>query len=143
MPSLSPGSSHLPDYSVTVDTVTDRVTGLIWQREPPERYEGCAGTGCTWDEAKTYCATRNGPSSVTNSGWRLPTKIELESLLRVDGPGDDTFLLDREVFPRGPDRAWTSTPHVGRNGEAWYVAFTNMGSSYMETANSLAVICVR
>ena len=50
------------------DTVTDANTHLIWQRVLPDSYapacsgkmsgsaDSAAGTACTWEEAKAYCA---------------------------------------------------------------------------------------
>jgi hypothetical protein len=150
MPSAVPDSPNVPSYSVSVATVTDNVTKLVWQREQPAVYAGCSarrnnsmvsGESCTWEEAKQYCLGPALAAALGGTGWRLPTKIELESLM--DETSDDVTLVDRAVFPSGLGKVWTSTSYAGRAGEAWFVGFSEDGSGYMETANGLGVTCVR
>jgi hypothetical protein len=74
-------------------------------------------------------------------GWRLPTKIELESIL------DDTRTnpaIDPAVFPGTPTQLfWTASPDVSTPGNAWYVAF-NSGNVYSNRVSSgYRVRCVR
>ncbi len=85
MPDATPGAKFAPSYDTsTAGVVRDAVTGLIWQRDTPASYPGCtatitnAGDGCLLAGARAYCAnlTLGG-----RSDWRLPSKIELESLL--------------------------------------------------------------
>ncbi|MDB4986996.1 MAG: putative secreted protein [Myxococcaceae bacterium] len=95
MPDVQPGAQTPPRYTVRAEqnVVLDEVTGLLWQRDRPASYAGCSGNSqgtvgdtCTWDEAVSYC------SQLRHAGvrWRLPSKIELES------------LLDMTTVPRGP-----------------------------------------
>ncbi len=73
-------------------TVSDQVTGLMWQQTP------------VWDI--TYAAAVAGASSVTTGGhtdWRLPTINELYSLIDFDGvtgtsAADSTPYLDTAFF---------------------------------------------
>lgn len=64
-----------PSYTDNGDgTITDNVTGLMWQQDPGEKM--------TYDEAIT------GAESFTHAGyddWRLPTIKELYSLIQFDG----------------------------------------------------------
>jgi hypothetical protein len=118
-------------YTTAADTVKDNKTGLTWQRVGPT-------TPYYWADAKTYCqALSLGGFS---SGWRLPTKKELETLVdrRVASPGP---TID-SAFPNTPANAfWTSTPYAadsspdggspdgGSPGRAWRVHFGD-GNSY-------------
>ncbi|MGB8297301.1 MAG: DUF1566 domain-containing protein, partial [Polyangia bacterium] len=68
-------------YAVSADglTVTDTITGLVWQRDGSGTRAVCAaGTTCTWAEAKVYCAALvlGGVS-----GWRLPGVMELSTIV--------------------------------------------------------------
>lgn len=82
-----PASSPPPStYVVATDTVCDRTTGLTWQRVP-------VSTRQTWDEAIATCET------LTLGGrtdWRLPTRIELLTLIDF---GKDVPALDTTIFP--------------------------------------------
>lgn len=88
MPDAVVGSKVKPDYDTTsvANVVIDRVTGLAWQKTPPLETR-------SWEEAKTYCQ-----NFVLGewSDWRLPTKIELESIV------DDTKTspsINEDAFP--------------------------------------------
>ncbi|MFO7780419.1 MAG: DUF1566 domain-containing protein [Spirochaetia bacterium] len=91
-------------------TITDRLTGLMWQREPLE-------TGRTWTAAVDYC---NSLELAGRSDWRLPNRTELMSLFHfgVDQPyswlgGQGFGALSHSPYWSGtrcgedPDRAWT------------------------------------
>ena len=79
----------LPNYVNNDDgTVTDLVTGLMWQKDPGEKK--------SFDEA---VAGANGFSLAGYEDWRLPTIKELYSLIHFSGEdpsgetGDDTSSL--------------------------------------------------
>lgn len=86
------------DYNAGAEVVTDLVTGLEWQRAtPPESYD--------WWEARDYCF---GLDLDGHQDWRLPSRMELVSLLDYGGL-DPTIDLD--AFPGTPsDFFWTSSP---------------------------------
>ena len=90
-------------------TVTDKVTGLIWQ----QCAEGLSGADCltgsamtlTWQEALQHAAEAEFAG---HSDWRLPNVKELYSLveMRCKKPA-----LNSRLFPNTPpDRFWSSTP---------------------------------
>jgi hypothetical protein len=149
MPDAVAGSKYAPSFDVTTTSgvVIDRVTGLHWQQELPSTYGGCSGeyagtegqvgSACTWAEAKSYCTSL----PLAGQGWRLPTKIELESII------DETKVkpaIDGTFFPNTPsERFWTASPLAGSSGFAWYVDFVYGFSISLAVSDSLLVRCVR
>jgi hypothetical protein len=133
-PMPEPASAGLPNpanYTVNVDgTVRDNVTGLTWQRDVP-------ASTYTWDQAKTYCASL----SLAGTGWRLPSRIELVSLVDFTRYNP---AIDTTAFPNTPSVwFWTSSAVAGSSGGAWYVAFYN-GYTYGTGVGSYSrVRCVR
>lgn len=86
------------DYDVGADVVTDRVTGLGWQRAVP-------AASFDWWEAREHCA---GLALGGFDDWRLPSRVELVSLLDY-GTLDPT--IDATAFPGTPaDFFWTGSP---------------------------------
>jgi len=105
-------------YSIEDDTVFDRDTGLTWQRY-------VSGPSRTWPDAIAYCGTLDLADHA--SGWRLPSKKELESLVdvRVSNPAIDVL-----AFPATPsDGFWTSTPNLALAGTVWGVYF-GLGNTF-------------
>lgn len=119
-------------YTLAVDTVKDNKTALTWQRAVPS-------STYTHTNAASYC---QGLSlGGFSSGWRLPTKKELETLVdrRVTNPS-----IDSTAFPSTPlEEFWTSTPSAGSPGSVWYVNFDDGDSYYHVTTHTGRVRCVR
>lgn len=103
-----PGDREAADLVVnnTDGTVTDSVTGLIWQR--------CAlgmtwnGTACAGPAATYSWAGALSAATGVGAGWRLPNVKEMESFLdrRCLGPAVNT-----NRFPNQPATwHWTATP---------------------------------
>jgi hypothetical protein len=111
----NPASTGLPNPSSYADngdgTVTDRVTGLIWQKS-------VSLSTFTYSNAIDYCS---GLNLAGRDDWRLPKIVELVSLLdytRAD-PAIDTL-----AFPSTPTGAfWSATLCVGFVDHAWDVDF--------------------
>jgi|GEM_PF-1111402 len=118
MPDTSEYSKAKPSYTVNGPVIIDNVTKLRWQAKMPTIYPGCkanyefvgrfrgAGTGCSWEEAKAYCASPELAAELGEGDWRVPTKIELESLIDVNRVNAVDPLFDD--FPI--DSVWTSSP---------------------------------
>jgi len=125
---LAPTAST--DFVISSDgmTVTDKRTGLIWQKE--------YGSDKTWQEALKYC---EDSVYAGYSDWRLPNKNELLSLL---DPGKSSAPYSN--FPNMENLwFWSSSTDVCDAYYAWFVLF-NIGnvSSYLKT-NQYSVRCVR
>ena len=137
MPTTAVGAKAAASYMNTDQTVRDVVTGLTWQRNLPETYTGCVAT-CTWDKAKAYCDSLVLEGS---DDWRLPTMIELVSIL------DDNAVMpsiDAAAFPNTPsDNFWSASPNTGNSGQAWGVGFAAFQILARAKSDSLKVRCVR
>lgn len=116
--------------------VTDAVTGLAWQAAVPAPRR-------SWTAAKQAC------DALTLAGWddwRLPSRIELVSL--IDHSRSDP-AVDLAAFPFVPggglpaDWFWTSTPAAGEPTKAWYVYFYFGYPDIEESSSELGVRCVR
>ncbi len=132
-------------YTVNVEgTVTDNMTGLVWQ-------QGVSNSGVAWSDSTTnpisypaaaYCSSL----SLAGGSWRLPTAIELLSIVKPDvsfpSPSIDT------VFSLGASKStgsqfWTSTPFAGSFGSAWSVDFGGGNQLDDDTTIGYWVRCVR
>ncbi|MCI5191561.1 MAG: DUF1566 domain-containing protein [Candidatus Electrothrix sp. AU1_5] len=114
-------NGNQPSYTDNNDgTVTDNVTGLVWQKNVGEKM--------TWSAANALASTLN---LAGYNDWRLPTIKELYSLIlftgaKGDGTNPETYTLfidtDYFVQPFGDTTAgerimdaqtWSATEYVG------------------------------
>ena len=121
-------------------TVTDTITGLVWQRDGSGTRAGCEkGTTCTLAEATAYCTSLMLGGL---SGWRLPAEMELCTI--VDYSGNNDPSIDPTAFPNTPQPAfWTSTPYAFSPGYWYVVNFTTAMNGSVDASTSLRVRCVR
>ena len=127
-----PGLPNPHSYDTqTAGVVVDRVTGLIWQRNLPDKFY-------TFEAAERQCA---GLELAGHHDWRLPSRIELVSLL------DTTRIqpsIDMAAFPGTPiDWFWTASPAADSPSAAWYVYFYFGYPKTDDRTNSFSVRCVR
>lgn len=108
------GQADAPPGRYTIneeaETVYDNMTGLTWQRfvPPNKRYNM---------SADSYCAAL----SLDGGGWRLPTVLELLSII------DRTRVSpahDPEAFPDAPSERYfsSSIAESGSSRYQWYVS---------------------
>lgn len=135
----NPKGAGLPNsqrYSVQTDVVLDEITGLVWQRHvdsgPGE------GGGFVWPMAVSHC---DELSLAGFSDWRLPTRIELVSL--VDFTRAEP-AIDAEAFPETPT-TWTWSQSLAKDPPnfAWYVNFFYGYTNSNDRVYSQQVRCVR
>lgn len=119
-------------FTTTADTVMDGVTGLVWQR-------GVSGDTYTWANAGIYCAEL---SLAGKSDWRLPTVVELNSIVDLSRASPS---IDATAFPDTPSEPfWSSTADAYNEGDAWFVAFGNgWVGNYKDVGDTSRVRCVR
>ena len=134
---VAAGAPNLAGYTDNGDgTVTDMVTGLMWQKEiAPGAYP--------WSEAKSYCSiTLSDLALGGHHDWRLPSRIELASL--VDYGISDPPLINATFFPGTPsDYFWSATPVKGVQSSAWVVLFYVSYAGIDDVTNADRVRCVR
>ncbi|MBK9259625.1 MAG: DUF1566 domain-containing protein [Polyangiaceae bacterium] len=137
-PMPNPPEAGLPNpASYEINTgkgvVTDTVTNLMWQRDLD------AGS-LSWATAKTYC---NGSEHAGYTDWRLPTAIELASLVDFTkaSPGP---TIDTDAFPNTPaDWFWTATQDTSAPNSAWFISFNTGQTSSNDKGDEYQVRCVR
>lgn len=126
-PMPNPAGGGLPNpqaYETSMPgVVVDKVTGLTWKQVAgPARY--------TQEQAIAYCAG-------LGEGWRLPTLIELVSIVDVmQSPSVDPAAFPGTV----PEEHWTAT---GSAGSAWYVDLENGLSNFDAPTRMGSARCVR
>ena len=115
-------------------TVTDDVTGLVWQRDPAPS---------TWAEAEADAVAADTGG---RDDWRVPTVTELWSLLDLGvedgtGAGEDAPLLDPDAFALGAAgsrylTATESAPSTGTGAPSYFVVdfATGRTTTVRETA---------
>jgi hypothetical protein len=116
---VSAGAPNLESYTDNGDgTVTDNVTGLMWQQTVP--------TGnYTWSQAVAYCPKL---TLAGHNDWRLPSRIELVSI--VDFGVTSGATINATYFPSTPASGfWSSSPLAGSSSDAWGVGF-DFGGTY-------------
>ncbi len=118
-------------FGFNAGVVVDRRTGLDWEQT------GTAPAS-SWLEALSYC---NGLTLSGASDWRLPSRVELASLINVR---ERTLLIDSNVFPdAAPEGYWSSTSDANDPGQAWEVDFGSGESRAGSKSGERQVRCVR
>ena len=122
--------AHSYTCSEDSTTVTDNNSGLIWQKT----FEASK----TWTDADIYCSGLNHDGE---SGWRLPTPIELASILNKSS---STIAID-DCFDFESDSTnyWTSQELNNDSSKAWHLDFTHGTLSNSEKTENYAVRCVK
>jgi Protein of unknown function (DUF1566) len=122
-PMPNPASSGLPNPASYTDngdgTVTDNVTKLVWQKAVTSTQ------AYAWCDAINYCATL----TLAGRTWRLPTRIELLSLVDFTRTGP---AINTTAFPNLPGNKyhWTASPWVvsqiaTKPQDTWIVNFSD------------------
>ncbi len=122
-PMPNPASSGLPNPAHYTDngdgTVADDVTGLVWQKAVG------SAQAFNWCDAIAYCAGLK----LAGRPWRLPTRIELLSLVDFTRASP---AIDTTAFPGLPGGKyhWTASPWVvsqiaTKPQDSWIVNFSD------------------
>ena len=99
-------------YIVNADgTVTDNVTGLVWDQCAWRQSGAACATGTaslhTWSQALGVAVTANGQNYKGHNDWRLPSRTELVALVNYAASNP---AIDTVAFPATPaSRFWSST----------------------------------
>jgi hypothetical protein len=112
-------------FTVSADgqEVTDTKTGLVWRRcaeGMTANGSTCTGTPGTFTHEAALTRAR-AQATDTGVAWRLPNVKELSS---ITDKSRSSPAIEVTVFPATPLRAfWSSSPHLHRANEAWFVGF--------------------
>lgn len=131
MPANTSANPAATDWACTKDNVTNLVWSLQIQL-------------ATWITATVSTYPDAGHNSVTrcgfNSGWRLPTRRELLSIVNYDGRNPS---VDSNYFPTTPvNLFWTNDPYQ-TTSNAWQVSFIDGYSNAYPTTTPLFIRLVR
>jgi len=122
----------------TEDIVTDKTTGLIWQRSTDTYDIYDDANKKIWQDALKYC------EELTYAGfsdWRLPNRNELASLIDMNSYNPATHFP--EVIPAGYSLYfWSSSTRLYSN-YAWSINFSDGGVSGGSPSYEDSVRCVR
>jgi hypothetical protein len=126
-----PARSDFLDPPDNVEVVPDQLTGLLWQRN-------IQAGAYTWTGADAYC---DGLELARHDDWRLPTRMELVSILDLTRSHP---AIDVRAFPDAPSEwFWTSSRSAVGPSRAWYVYFYFGYVGHDDTTNVYRVRCVR
>ena len=129
---LPPEAPTAYTYTGSSETVVDQVTGLTWRR-------AASGDATSWDLAKASCEKLDAPDG--GAGWRLPTVIELLSIVDNTRVGP---CINVDAFPDTPsEHFWTSTPYAGSANHRWIVHFHDGFTFHDGAAGPYRARCVR
>jgi formylglycine-generating enzyme required for sulfatase activity len=131
---VAAGAPNPQSYTDNGDgTVTDNVTGLMWQQAAPT-------TNTTWTDAVAYCSTLPLGG---HADWRMPSEIELVSL---NDTSRTTPCLNVTYFPgTSPTelRVWSSTLRPSMPDAVWIVDLDLGGAITSGKSATGPVRCVR
>lgn len=124
----NPQSYNSQGKSLVVDTVTQ----LTWEKTADDG-------SYTWAEAEEHCASL----SLGGGGFRLPTRIELVSLVDYT---QNRPTIDAKAFPStAAEKFWSASPFAGAENSAWLVNF-DFGTGFVfagDVEEKHRVRCVR
>jgi hypothetical protein len=126
MPNGGPSDSGLPNPA-SYEIVTSSEGGVI-----------DAVTSLNWGNVTTGVTSIGAATSACALPWRLPTRIELVSILDTSGAADSGVLVNAAFSTMQPLRFWTSSSTP--NGVSWTVDFGAGTVAPSPTAS--AVICI-
>ncbi|MBN2159415.1 MAG: DUF1566 domain-containing protein [Spirochaetes bacterium] len=117
----------------TDGTVTDNLTGLMWQQSPD-------ATTRNW---ATALADANASTLATHADWRLPNINELESLYNAGVTPQNGWLNSLDFIGIQSGYYWTSTTYEGSASMAWSISMYLLGAAYGSKTNENYLIMVR
>jgi hypothetical protein len=127
----------VPTYDTSVIGIaTDSVTGLHWQADQ-------SAVALTWTMAASYCT---GLRVGGFTDWRLPTRVELASLVDYGADTSKGPAIDKAAFPltQVTSYYWTASVFPGTPTTlAWFVDFRNGYVQWQTLGTAAYVRCVR
>jgi len=114
------------------EAVRDNNTGLVWEQAPDS-------TTRMWVDALASCLIKNVGGT---RGWRLPSVVELASLIDPALPAP--FVPTSDFTGVQIDTGyWSATAYAGNPTDAWSVGFDVAPAFFINRASHVHVWCVR
>lgn len=119
-------------------TITDDVTGLVWEKMTDDGSIHDKDSTWTWENAFTSkIEMLNLEVFAGYEDWRLPNRFELDSLVNLGASGPAAYSVFAAGCTNGctscsctrPDYYWTSSTYVANAAYGWTVYF-NAGDTY-------------
>jgi len=101
-------------------TITDRATGLMWQKSGSSRAKD-------WKQARTYVKHLNKDQFAGYSDWRLPTIDELVSLVERETVNEvhiDPIFYDKQKICWSADKGPVFGGTTANSPQVWHVNFS-------------------
>ncbi|MBD3307008.1 DUF1566 domain-containing protein [candidate division KSB3 bacterium] len=115
------------------NVVIDYATSLMWQQQ-------ISDSPMTWQQAYAYIGHLNATRYAGYTDWRLPTIVELASLLEPHKSEHDLYLVP--IFGAAPLWCWSADKRPAAN-TAWYVSFNSGGIQHQDMQSTAFVFAVR
>ena len=114
-------------------TITDNLTGLMWQRVP-------LSTTSTWNGAIDYC---NNLTLAGYTDWRLPNVLELESLYNASRADNAAWLNSQGFSNVQNNYYWSAGTDADLTDNAWLVYLSYGYFLSANRTNDYYVVAVR
>lgn len=111
--------------AIGTDCIKDNLTSLVWQRASSTLTQLPGNSENT--EAQSFASTANTIALCGfSSGWRVPTRQELQSLLNY-GASNSIFAVDMNWFSQTRSASYLSSTQFvsGSSANVWVVDFTH------------------
>jgi hypothetical protein len=129
----NPAAYAIETTGAGIAVVDDRVTGLGWQRDVDDAVY-------TQVEAQQRCAELGRDGYAGFDDWRLPSRIELVSIVDFSRSSP---AVDPSAFPDTPGAYFWTSSAVAATGYGWCVSF-DLGDTFSLAATETAKVrCVR
>jgi hypothetical protein len=111
--------------------VTDRLTGLQWEQKTDDASVHDKDNFHSWSTIPpaadgtaftSFLTTLNGGCFAGQCDWRLPTLLELQTILLEPYPCTTSPCIDQAVFgPTAVNGYWSATTNASGSPSAWLV----------------------
>ncbi|MBS0155247.1 MAG: DUF1566 domain-containing protein [Nitrospira sp.] len=115
------------------EAVLDQNTGLVWERSP-------VTVLTDWKSARFSCLNKTIGGQ---RGWRLPSIVELTSLLDPSVQDSGSMLPSGHPFLNNPSGFYWSASADGESSKAWHLHLSNGHVHMTGKASTFKAWCVR